>query len=50
MSADAAAELQAKPWAMLWQPLADAADEYQREALAEAQATRPDEESQEDMG
>lgn len=43
-------EVQAKPWRLLWQPLETEADEYQREAIAEAQATRPDDEQPEDMG
>lgn len=46
----AAAEVQAKPWQLLWAPLPDKREQYEREAIAEAQATRPDEESQEDEG
>jgi hypothetical protein len=44
------AEVQAKPWQLLWQPLPDEGAEYQRDAIAEAQATRPDDEQPEDMG
>lgn len=46
----AAAEVQAKPWQLLWQPLPDEREIYEREAIAEAQATRPDDEQPEDMG
>jgi hypothetical protein len=42
-------EVQAKPWQLLWQPLPDEGAEYQRAAIAEAQATRPDEEQPEEL-
>ena len=45
---DALTALMDAPWRLpQWVDLADA---YQRDAIAEAQATRPDDELQEDLG
>lgn len=43
-------DVQAKPWRLLWAPLPDEREQYERDAIAEATATRPDQDQPEDMG